>query len=730
MTTSIADAVIIKNENLFFLSLPNGNVPLNGKHGFGLYFRDCRYLNGYEIKLADTELNLLVSNASKGYEAVFELTNPAIEIKEGKHIQVDEIGMKVERIIDAETDSLYEWITIQNYGREPFNCPLSLQFQADFNDVFSIRGLLYEQPGEIVPPFLGNDKLIFSYHGADGYERKLEIRFTPIPKKFKDTKIVFPLNLGPSESKQILITFTVSETKNPVNVSRKSNARPVFNSLEPIHEPSKPDENPSLQAISENFRRVSDEWLKSHTQIHSDSLLLNEILERSLRDLRMLRNNLEGEEYFAAGVPWFSTLFGRDTEITAFETLAYNPEIAGETLRLLAKYQGKQINEWRDEQPGKILHEIRIGELARLGKIPHTPYYGSVDATPLFLILVAEHANWTGDLKLFYELNEPIEAALKWITDFGTEEDGFIQYQSASEVGLVNQGWKDSGNAIINKDGSLAQPPIALVEVQGYAFMAMNAIARLFKLAGNKVRAQELQKNAQVLFQRFNQAFWLEDLGFYALALQKGGLPCAVITSNPGQALWTGIIEPKHAKQIADRLLAEDMFSGWGVRTLSEKEIAYNPIGYHLGTVWPHDNALIAAGLRRYGFDDQGFKIFDGIIKAAMQFNFCRLPELFSGFPCSDYDTPVRYPVACHPQAWSAGTVPFLIQVFLGLKPEAFEQRLRIIRPMLPDFVNHIEVEGLRVGKAIADLSFDRTSDQQVAMKTLKIDGELDIVLG
>jgi glycogen debranching enzyme len=711
ITQSIADAVVIKNENLFFLSLPNGHVPMEGNHGFGLYYNDCRYLKGYEIKLANAEMNLLVSDASKGFAAVFELTNPEINLGESNHIQANDIGMKVERIIDSENDSLYEWITFQNYGRETFKCPLSLQFNADFNDIFAIRGLLEQHLGEVEAPAFIEDSLRFCYHGADGYERDLDVRFSPEPDEVEDTKIVFQLDLEPAETKQILVSLTVSEAKNP------------------DEENSKPDNEPSLQGITEYLKRVSDEWLESHTHVHSDSLLLNQIIERSLRDLRMLRNNLDEEEYFAAGVPWFTTLFGRDSAITALETLAYNPEIAAETLKLLAKYQGTQIDEWRDEQPGKILHEIRVGELARLGEIPHTPYYGSVDATPLFLILIAKHADWVGNLDLFNELQESVESALKWLTDYATGENGFIQYHSASKNGLVNQGWKDSGNAIINKDGSLAKPPIALVEVQGYAYMAMKAIARLYNRAGDKARGDFLRKKAQALYQRFNQAFWLEDLGYYALALQADDRPCAVVASNPGEALWTGIIEPKYAKQTADRLLAEDMFSGWGVRTLSEKEISYNPLGYHLGTVWPHDNALIAAGLRNYGFDKQAFKIFVGIVEAAMQIKFYRLPELFAGFSRSDYNTIVNYPVACHPQAWSAGSIPFLIQEFLGLKPDAFEQRLRIIRPALPDFVDRIELHGLRVGGAIADLSFERTSDQRVAFKILNIKGTLDIIL-
>lgn len=407
--------------------------------------------------------------------------------------------------------------------------------------------------------------------------------------------------------------------------------------------------------------------------------------------------------------------------------LAFQPDIAAQTLRLLASYQGQSVDHWRDEQPGKILHELRVGELARTGEIPHTPFYGTVDATPLFLLLLGRLADWTGDLALFDELRDPVERALAWIAEYGDiSGNGYVEYQSKSEKGLVNQGWKDSGDAIVRANGELATPPIALVEVQGYVFAAKRAIARIFERAGEPERAVSLRNEADALKTRFNRDFWCEDQGTFALALEAHGRQAAVVTSNPGQALWTGIIDEDKTHRSVARLMKEDMFSGWGVRTLSAAERRYNPVGYHLGTVWPHDNALLAAGFRRYGEDEAAMQIFTGIMEAAMHYRHHRLPEAMAGFPREDFQVPVRYPVACHPQAWAAGAAPFLVSTCLGLEPDGFAERLRIERPTLPDFVDRITFSGLRVGRGTTDLEFRRTNEG-IDVRVLAASGGLKV---
>jgi glycogen debranching enzyme len=463
--------------------------------------------------------------------------------------------------------------------------------------------------------------------------------------------------------------------------------------------------------------------------VRSDSPALNRIVERSFRDLYLLRSTIGGERYFAAGLPWYATLFGRDSLITALQTLAFDPGIAAQTLRLLARYQGSVVDDWRDEQPGKILHELRTGELARAGKVPHSPYYGTVDATPLFLILLGRYAAWTGDLGLFQELRAPVERALEWLTASGDISGrGYLEYDRRSAHGLENQGWKDAHDAIVNADGSPATPPIALVEVQGYAYLARTSIAQLYERAGDPDRAARLRAEAAALRARFNRDFWLEDRRCYALALQAGAEPAAVTSSNAGHMLWTGIADNAGAAAVAERLLEPDMFSGWGIRTLSSAEQCYDPNGYHLGTVWPHDNALIVAGLRRYGHDDAAHRIFTALLDAATGFDQYRLPELFAGFVREEHAVPVPYPVACRPQAWAAGAVPYMLASTLGLVPEAFERRLRVVRPRLPDPAYSLEVHGLRVGTATAALRFDRTGDG-VSVRVLRIDGPLDVIV-
>jgi glycogen debranching enzyme len=707
---SIADAIVIKDEDLFFLCAPDGNVPLDQGHGYGLYYHDCRFLNGYELRLADTKADGLAATAAQGFMAVVQLTNPDIRMANGALLPKEHLGIRSERTIDSDKHALYDLITLQNFERDPIEFPITLTFRSAFEDVFAIRGLMNEHPGTLIPPSWEDGALHMAYAGGDGRYRSLTIVFSLQPEQTEGTSAHFQIRLDPEAQTQILVTLYAAET------SDRGAGEPVRRDLRDI------------KGVQAYLNRAARTWLGDRTEIRSDNPMLNRELERSLRDLRVLRGDLDGHEFFMAGVPWFATLFGRDSLISAMQTLAYERDIAAHTLRLLARYQGQKVNDWRDEQPGKILHELRVGELARMNEIPQGRYYGTVDATLLFLILISRHAAWTGDLGLFDELRDSVEQVLSWIEHYGDPRGwGYITYDSTSEKGLINQGWKDSGDAIVNADGSLAQPPIALVEIQGYAYLAWRSIADLYERAGQGERAARLRQGADDLQARFNRDFWLQDQGFFALALQQGRQPVAVRSSNPGQALWTGIVDSNKAQPTAEMLLAEDMYNGWGIRTLSSHERRYNPIGYHLGTVWPHDNAIIAAGLRRYGFDNAFRRVFAGIVDASDYFENQRLPELFTGFDRAEYGVPVHYPVACHPQAWAAGAIPYLLATALGLVPEAFDRRLRVVRPLLPKWTNWIEVRRLRVGPARVDLRFEQAGDQ-VALEVLAVDGELDVV--
>ena len=711
ITKGIADAVVIKNENIFFLTEPNGSVPLGEDHGLGLYYHDCRFLNGYELRLADTIPDVLVTNALLGFKAIFELSNPEIAESDGKRIPKDSVGIKWERLVDNSHHALDDVLTFHNYGRENIDLPIELAFDADFADIFDIRGLVHEKMGKRHSPLWRDNVLYFQYDGTDQLHRSLSIYFSPMPHHTRRHVAYFRLKLKPREDKQLLVSLVIAESRKPKNVRPQTHYLPNRTRSEAIQ------------------HRATNDWMANQTQVQSDSFVVNNILERSLRDIRLLRMNIGRQELIAAGVPWFTTLFGRDSLITELQTLAYDAGTAPQTLRILAKYQGKKIDPWRNEQPGKILHEIRLGELAHTHQIPHTPYYGTVDATPLFLILMSRYSEWVGNLNLFHELKENVERALDWISSYGDSDgDGYIDYHNPSGSGLTNQGWKDSGDAIVNADGSLATPPIALVEVQGYVYLAKIGIAKLYEQAREMRQAERLKQEAEDLRQRFNRDYWIENKKLYALALQAHGKPAAVLSSNPGQALWSGIIDADKANQVVQQLMSDDMFNGWGIRTLSENEDRYNPLGYHLGTVWPHDNSLIAAGFRRYGFDDAAQKITDATIEAALYFENYRLPELFAGLSRAIYDVPVSYPVACHPQAWSAGAIPYLIETMLGLTPEAFDHRLRIVRPRLPRMVNHVELRKLRVGKARADLSFERNSDGTVSVHVDQVLGHLDVV--
>ena len=709
-TSAISDAIVIKDGPIFLLTNPDGNIPVGDGHGLGLYFHDCRFLNGYEMLIADSHAQPLVGTAVPGFKAVFELTNPDFKTQDGGTIQKESIGIKWERMIDSERSALRDLITFQNFAMQPVEFTLALHFSADFEDMFAVRSLLTERPGKLNEPCWDQFILFFSYDGADGIYRGINVRFSPQPDRRAGPKAHYNISLQPGETKEIMISLIVVESTDRDEIQPR------------------PREQPDLPRIEALLHRSADDWLKRQTVVESDSLALNRLVTRSFRDLRMLRNTLEGREYFDAGIPWFVTLFGRDSLITAIQALSYDPTIAENMLRLLAGFQGTEVNEWQDEQPGKIIHELRVGELANLGEVPHAHYYGTVDATPLFLILMAMHARWTGRLDVFRDLRENDERALRWIDKYGDiTGDGFVQYESRSEHGLVNQGWKDSGDAIVDEDGSLAKPPIALVEVQGYVYRAKQLMANLYRLSGDTDTAARLDREAEAMRARFNEAFWLKEHEFYALGIEKGGRPIGVVASNPGQALWTGIVDPEKAAKTVKRLMQPDMYCGWGIRTLSEKEKRYNPVGYHLGTVWPHDNSIIAAGFRRYGFDQEARQVMKGIYEAATYFPNYRLPELFAGFSRQDYEVPVSYPVACHPQAWAAGSVPYMVETALGLVPDAFEKRLRIVRPLLPDFVHDLELHGLRVGDARADLRFENAADGRSLVDVLKIEGELDV---
>jgi glycogen debranching enzyme len=708
VSRSITDAIVLKQGDLFLIAAADGQVPSARTHGLGLYYHDCRFLRTYELRLNDEPPICLGATVASGDRGAVQLTNPDIEASGGA-IPRDTLDVEWSRAIDASTNALVDQLRLRNWGHQPVELELALRFAADFEDVFAVRGLLNERLGRKEPPAWDDGLLRFVYHGKDGLARSLTVCLPPEFSRHDATGVRATIRIDARGEHRLAIHLLVRESPEPANVRPGRPSQDDGPAVQPRAEPDDGIPNP-------NFA--------------SDRPLLVRAVERGLADLRLLRSTLRGEAFIAAGIPWFATLFGRDSLIAALQLLPFAPEIARDTLRLLAGWQADRVDQWKDAEPGKILHEVRVGEMARIDAIPHSPYYGTVDATPLFLIVLAEYVGWTGDLALFDELKDNVRRALEWIDCYGDSDgDGYVEYRSASEHGLINQGWKDSGNAIIDEQGRIATPPIAMVEVQAYVYAAKLSMADLYVRRGDQSTAARLRQEAAALHDRFDRDFWVESLGCYAMALEAEKQPLRVVSSNAGHALWCGIAEPAKAARVAERLMADDMFSGWGVRTLSAGCKGYNPIGYHLGTVWPHDNALIGAGLKRYGFAEQACRVFDGIAAAAGEFEHHRLPELWTGFSRASYGTPIRYPVACHPQAWAAGSLPFLLRHLLGVEPEALDGRLHIRAPTLPEGINWLEVHGIRVGGASVDLRLDRprSGSDEPRVEVLRLQGKLDV---
>jgi glycogen debranching enzyme len=684
---NLADTIVIKDGNVFLVTLRDGRLPADAEHPLGLWFRDCRFLCVHELRICGQLPRLLTATDAAGTQAVHELTNPDLELADGQRLPGESMRLRVERTVEA-AGAMRQRIAIRSYHRHAIQLPLEVRVGADFQPMLELRGIVprHERP----TPEAGPEG--FSLMGRDRVRRTTAIHTSPAPRWVGDGSLVFDLELEPRGAIDLVVDFEVSERNGEV---------------------------------ARGATRKRDE---GRTIVTTDDQLFNRILERSLDDLELLHSELDGQSYFAAGVPWFATLFGRDSLITSFQMVSFVRGIAEHTLRLLAGRLGQEYNDERDEEPGKVLHELRVGEPATLGETPFARYYGSVDATPLFLCLLGGYADWSGNLDLFRELRGPAEAALEWIDRYADlDGDGLVEYQRRSPHGLVTQGWKDSADGIPYDDGEPLSAPVALVEVQGYVIRAKRLMARMFELDGEGARAERLRADASALEEALER-FWLPDTGCYAIGLDGEKRPGSGLTSNQGHLLWSNAVSDERARAIRDALMSEDMFTGWGVRTLAQSHPAYNPVGYHTGSVWPHDSSLIAFGLRRYGFDEEFTLIFEGLLEAASRFDDYRLPELFGGFSRAEFDEPVPYPVACQPQAWAAGSIPFLLRWGLGLSPNALENRLAIVRPSLPRWLNRVELKGLALGNATIDLVFERAGEH-VTLADARIEGDAEVVL-
>jgi glycogen debranching enzyme len=682
------EMLAIKEGETFVCSEHDGDLPFLNPVGMGLYYKDTRFLSRFEFRLHGAPLVLLSSSAERSFMSHVDLTNPDIWREGSLAIPQQTLNVRRTRVAGPTVE---ERIRIRNYHSEPVEAVLEFVLAADFADIFEVRGLLRERRGRLLAPKIEGSTVKLAYLGTDEVFRETWIRFgeTPTAVRVEGATVFVKLKLDV-----------------PINHSRFLSI-----SVEPVVDGHHP-EHPGFEAAVERTRRSYEAWEQSCTRIQTDNHLFNALLQRGTRDLRALMTPTNDGEVLAAGIPWYVAPFGRDSILTCYEILMVNPEPARQLLKLLGALQGREVDPWRDEEPGKILHEVRQGELATGHYVPHTPYFGTVDATPLYLMLAAAYFRWTNDLQTIVELKGVLDLALRWIDEYGDlDRDGYIEYARRSPRGLKNQGWKDSGNSIVHRDGGLAEPPIALAEVQGYVYMAKSRMSEIFAILGEEARAMRLRREASELRERFNRDFWMEDEQMFALALDGDKRQVKSVTTNPAHGLYCDLIEPDKAAAMARRLLASDMFSGWGIRTMSRAATAYNPMSYHNGSVWPHDNAIIAAGLKRYGHHRATMRIATALFDVAMHMDYFRLPELFCGFTRRAPTSPVAYPVACSPQAWAAGSPFILLQAMLGLSARADENMLTVNKPMLPPWLERVELSNLRVGNARLSLVFTREGE-------------------
>jgi glycogen debranching enzyme len=705
-------SLTLKDDDIFLISNLLGNIVGASKlsegkqENLGLFCRDTRFLSRLEMQIDGKAPVLLSSDAQKGSSMIILSANPQLDDR----IRAETIGIEREIVLSG---ALFEDIKITNYNTTTVSFTISLTFEADFLDLFEIRGYLREKRGKLL---INADKeanknldreITLAYLGLDNFLMESRIRFNARkPDEISGTTALWHLEIYPHTS---------------VNLSYRIQTLIDNHSASEVSAPLILTQAKAAELLEENL------WFDQITRIRCDNRNINRIIEQAERDIFHLRQSFGESKVLAAGVPWFSTLFGRDALISASQTLILDPTIAKDTLSVLAKYQGRDRNDWTEEEAGKILHEIRFGEMARCQEIPHTPYYGTVDATPLWLMLYAEYYAWTRDWDFVEQHWEHALAAMSWI-DLHLSETGYLSYNRRSKRGLVNQGWKDSDDCIVDRHGKLAQGAIALCEVQAYVYAAK---IRASEIASAKKRfdlAQQWQEDARQLKVRFNRDFWISDLDYCALALDGDGKPVDGISSNPGHCLLLGILDDEKARSVAERLQAPDMFNGWGIRTLSSLSPAYNPIGYHIGSVWPHDNSLIAMGLRSLGAVEQALEVAQGLFDMTLEQPYQRPPELFCGYERSSLSRVVRYPVACSPQAWASGSIFQLLQTIINLAPDAPENYLRIIDPMLPKSLNHLSIENLKVGQTLLSLEFDR-SDHTTACRVTKKRGNLRVTI-
>lgn len=667
----------------------------------GIFYCDTRHLSQLEFLLNDAQPLLLGSTVRDDNSFLtVDLTNPDFFL--GDKLVQEKDMLHVVRTTFLLDGTAYQWLRLQNHDLSPFDVNLTISFASDFADVFEVRGMRRKRRGSLTSEVSANEVALI-YLGLDGKRRSTRLHFEPAPERLSESIANYAFKLQPNETRSIFLTVACerADREGAVPLQFQKGLRGAYS---------------RRQILS-----------RQRAAITSSNEIFNEMITRSIADLAMLTTETPQGEYPYAGIPWYSTTFGRDGIITAMQMLWCEPRIAKGVLRRLAAFQARDFDVLADAEPGKIVHEMRDGEMAALHEVPFGLYYGSADSTPLFVMLAGLYAEHTGDVETLRELWPHVEAGLHWIDGPGDPDgDGFVEYHRGDESGLINQGWKDSYDAVFHADGKLAQGPIALCEVQGYVYAAKRLAARSARRLGKHALADALDAQAEKLAQKFEAAFWCPDIGTYALALDGHKRQCRVRTSNAGQVLFSGIAKPERAEAVVNGLMHPSFFSGWGIRTVAREERRYNPMSYHNGSVWPHDNAMIAAGFARYGHKNAVDRIFKGLFDAASYMDLRRLPELFCGFQRGRERGPTLYPVACAPQAWAAGTPLMLLQSSLGLEFHPDRNEILLRKPQLPPFLHQVTLRNLRLGQSVLDLMLHRHGDD-VSLQVLRNEGQIKI---
>jgi glycogen debranching enzyme len=692
---------VLKDGETFAVFNPFGDVASNGPGEHGIYHLGVRHLSRRELRISRHWPLLLSSTVREDNDVLsIDLTNPDIPLEHERTFPRDILHLY--RTIFLRDGVCYEQLRIVNYGELACETSLSMAFDADFADIFEVRGMVRDARGRLHDPTVRDNGLVLRYEGLDGIERCTRIACSPAPL-FRNGVATFDLRLEPRRPVDLTISIACESGDSRVEV------RPADRALEAL----------SARLAAAHRRQVL---------VESGNEEMSGWIRRSAADLQMMITETPDGPYPYAGVPWFSTVFGRDGLITAWQLLWSAPEVARGVLGYLARTQAQTSEAAKDAEPGKILHETRQGEMAALGEIPFAQYYGTVDATPLFVFLAGEYWRRTADRAFVETLWPAIERAMGWIETSGDPDgDGFVEYHRRSKDGLVQQGWKDSQDSVFHADGTLAEPPIALCEVQAYVYGARLAAADMAEALGRLDVAREQKARAEDLCERFDAAFWIDDLSTYALALDGRKEPCRILSSNAGHCLATGLAKPERAKRLAVRLMEEDAFSGWGIRTVAWDQARYNPMAYHNGSVWPHDTALVAYGMGRYGMTDLAGRLTAALFEASRYVDLSRLPELFCGFRRREGQGPTLYPVACAPQSWAAGAVFMLLQACLGLSIDASARQITFTSGRLPPFLPWLRLSRLQVGDASVDLLLEHRP-LDLGIRVLQREGKVQVV--